>query len=267
MTCALPRGIAARMLIYKIFRPAEWAALQRDGETKGAPVDLSDGFIHFSAAHQLAETAARHFGGEDDLILAAIEAEALGSALAWEPSRGGDFFPHLYGTLPSAAVAWHADLPMKAGRHVFPDAVIAEAHIDPTRGQFEIFKALDRTQPIEMLNLVRFRNQAEYTADHPLAGGGLSGAEAYAHYGRDSGPILDRVGGSILWRGQFETVLIGPAGERWDAVFIARYPTAGAFLEMVTDPDYREAVKHRQAAVLTSRLIRCAPAKGGDVFG
>jgi uncharacterized protein (DUF1330 family) len=144
---------------------------------------------------------------------------------------------------------------------------MTESHVDPTRAQFEAFKALPRDEPAEMLNLVRFRDLAEYEAGHPLAGQGLTGAEAYANYGRDSAPVLERVGGAILWRGDFRTVLIGPEDERWDAVFVARYPTAGAFLAMVTDPEYREAVKHRQAAVLTSRLIRTAPAAGGAAFG
>lgn len=144
---------------------------------------------------------------------------------------------------------------------------MTEAHIDPTRAQFEAFKHLDRDRPIEMLNLVRFREQAAYPEDHPEAVNGLSGAEAYALYGRHSGPVFARVGGEIVWRGAMETMLIGPETESWDAVFVARYPTANAFLEMVTDPDYRKAVVHRQAAVATSRLIRCAERRGGPGFG
>ena len=140
-------------------------------------------------------------------------------------------------------------------------------HIDPTRAQFEVFKDLNRDQPIEMLNLVRLRAKAAYPEGHALAQDALSGAEAYARYGQGSGPVLARVGGSILWRGGFQAMLIGPGDEAWDHVFIARYPTAHAFLEMVTDPAYREAVVHRQAAVETSRLIRCAPQGTGDVFG
>jgi len=144
---------------------------------------------------------------------------------------------------------------------------MSENHIDPTREQFDAFKALPRDQPIEMLNLVRFNERAVYPPDHDNAAKNLTGAEAYRLYGEESAPVLARVGGSLLWRGGFETVLIGPDAERWDAVFIARYPNAGAFLAMVTDPDYRRAVIHRQAAVDTSRLIRCAPAEGGDAFG
>ena len=140
-------------------------------------------------------------------------------------------------------------------------------HVDPTRGQFEAFKDLDRDHPIEMLNLVRVRDMAAYPEDHELAGAGLTGAEAYRTYGTESGPILKKVGGHILYRGAFQTVLIGPEDEAWDQVFIARYPSAHAFLQMVTDPDYRRAVVHRQAGVLTSRLIRCAPAEAGDAFG
>lgn len=140
-------------------------------------------------------------------------------------------------------------------------------HIDPTRAQFDAFKGLDRDHPIEMLNLVRLRDLANYPGDHVLARDGLTGAEAYKLYGKHSAPVLDKVGGSILWRGAFQTMLIGPADEIWDAVFIARYPTAHAFLAMVSDPDYQAAVVHRQAAVATSRLIRCAPSTGGDSFG
>jgi len=142
-----------------------------------------------------------------------------------------------------------------------------DAHVDPERAQFEAFKALPRDTPIEMLNLVRFRKVADYPYGHAEADKGLTGAQAYALYGRDSGPVLERVGGSILWRGRFETVLIGPGEERWDAVFIARYPNAGAFLAMVTDPEYQRAVTHRQAAVATSRLIRCGEAEAGPAFG
>lgn len=140
-------------------------------------------------------------------------------------------------------------------------------YIDPEREQFEAFKALDRDQPIEMLNLVKFRDRAAYPTDHPLSSAGLTGAEAYGNYGIDTAPIIARLGASIIWRGTMQAVLIGPSDEHWDEVFVARYPTAHAFLEMVTDPDYQRAVIHRQAAVETSRLIRCAPAAGGKAFG
>ena len=142
-----------------------------------------------------------------------------------------------------------------------------ERFIDPTRAQFDAFKGLDRDQPIDMLNLVRFRDLASYPGDHDLARDGLTGAQAYALYGKHTAAILARVGGSILWRARFETILIGPDGESWDAMFIARYPTAHAFLAMVSDPDYQRAVVHRQAAVATSRLIRTAPAGNEARFG
>jgi uncharacterized protein (DUF952 family) len=109
------------MHIYKILRAGEWADLLEKGASDGAPVDKSDGFIHFSTAGQVAETAARHFAGEDGLILAAFEAGDLGDALVWEPSRGGALFPHLYGPLRAADVLWHAPLPLRDGAHVFPE--------------------------------------------------------------------------------------------------------------------------------------------------
>jgi uncharacterized protein (DUF1330 family) len=146
---------------------------------------------------------------------------------------------------------------------------MSDQHIDPERAQFDAFKALPRDTVIHMLNLVRFKAAATYPADHPLAADALTGAEAYAHYGADSGPIFQRVGGSIVWRGSMEAMVIGPADEHWDAMFIAEYPTSAAFMEMVTDPVYRQAVIHRQAAVETSRLIRCNPkaSRSGTVFG
>ena len=146
---------------------------------------------------------------------------------------------------------------------------MSDRHIDPERAQFDTFKALPRDTPIHMLNLVRFKDRATYPDDHPLAGKALTGAEAYANYGKDSSAVFSRVGGSVVWSGMMEAMVIGPAEEHWDAMFIARYPNSGAFLEMVTDPVYRQAVVHRQAAVETSRLIRCAsnPSRSETVFG
>ena len=136
------------------------------------------------------------------------------------------------------------------------------AHIDPTKETFAAFRADDRPGPIDMLNLVRLRERAAYTD-----GRAATGAEAYAAYGRDSGPVFQRLGGEIVWRGAFEIMLIGPAEERWDHCFIARYPSVAAFVEMIRDPVYREAVKHRQAAVEDSRLIRLKSMAPGGLFG
>lgn len=135
-------------------------------------------------------------------------------------------------------------------------------YIDPTKETFAAFRANDRPGPIHMLNLVRFREKAAYPD-----GRDMTGAEAYAAYGRDSHPVFERLGGRIVWRGSFELMLIGPEEEKWDECFIAEYPSVSAFVEMIRDPVYREAVKHRQAAVLDSRLIRLATAAVGTGFG
>ncbi len=134
------------------------------------------------------------------------------------------------------------------------------SYVDPERDQFEAFKSLPRDEAVMMLNLVKYRERARYDD-----GRDVTGAEAYAAYGRESAPVFERVGGEIIWRGKPQVMLIGPFDKQWDLAFVARYPTAGAFLEMVTDPVYREAVKHRQAAVQDSRLIRTAnlPMGGG----
>lgn len=147
------------------------------------------------------------------------------------------------------------------GARVFCGAM-SDQNIDPTKEQFALFKSLPRKGPIHMLNLVRLRDRARYED-----GRTASGAEAYAAYARDSGPVFQRVGGQQHYLGVFELTVIGPPSERWDKVFIAEYPSADAFVEMVRDPIYREAVKHRQAAVEDSRLIRLEPQKAGRTFG
>jgi len=108
-------------LIYKICEAALWREAERRGFFAGAGADLADGYIHFSAADQVAETAARHFDGKRDLVLVAVGADQLGPVLKWEPSRGGARFPHLYGALPLSAVRWVKALPLGGdGRHLFP---------------------------------------------------------------------------------------------------------------------------------------------------
>jgi uncharacterized protein (DUF1330 family) len=135
-------------------------------------------------------------------------------------------------------------------------------HIDPSRETFAVFRADNRPGPIHMLNLVRLRARAAYPD-----GRAATGAEAYAAYGRESLPVFSRLGGSIVWRGKFELMLIGPKEERWDVCFIAQYPSVSAFVEMIRDPVYREAVKHPQAAVEDSRLIRLEPGGVSGGFG
>ena len=108
------------MLIFKILTAEQWESLEREGFTEGAPVDLADGYIHFSTAAQLRETAARHFAGQDGLVLAAVDADAVDDALKWEPSRGGDLFPHLYRSLFLADVLWAKPMPLGPSGHAFP---------------------------------------------------------------------------------------------------------------------------------------------------
>ncbi len=111
------------MLIYKIFRRPEWDAFRTAGETLGAPIDLTDGYIHISTAAQVAETASKHFAAESDLVLVALNADTLGTALKWEPSRGGALFPHLYRPLTLSDVVWDKSLPLGATGHIFPEGV------------------------------------------------------------------------------------------------------------------------------------------------
>lgn len=141
-------------------------------------------------------------------------------------------------------------------------------HINPTRESFDGFKALDRETPIDMLNLLRFRDVARYPGDHPDAHKGWSGREAFTEYGRVTMPFVKRLGGEVLWRADFEWMLTGPAEARWDASFIMRFPGANAFFAMLKDPEYQVGRIHRDAALVDSRLMRLAarPADG-EGFG
>ena len=108
--------------IYKICSAQLWREAQRAGRFRGAPLDLRDGFIHFSSAAQVAETAARHFSGAADQVLVAVDGASLGEALKWEPSRDGELFPHLYAALPLTAVRWTKPVPDEVGgRRVLPE--------------------------------------------------------------------------------------------------------------------------------------------------
>lgn len=141
------------------------------------------------------------------------------------------------------------------------------AHIDPDRQAWDLFKALPQDQPIQMLNLVRVKALAEYPQDHPDHGRGLTGLEAYRAYGATTAPIFARLGGRQIWAGKPQVMVTGPQDEAWDLAFIAEYPSAQAFIDMVRDPDYREFVKHRTAAVADSRLLRLSPIEPGAGFG
>lgn len=109
-------------IIYKIVPATLWQDALNRGEFKGAAIDLTDGYIHLSTADQARETAARHFAGQDGLLLVAVDGEKLGDKLVYEPSRGGALFPHLYAPLSLDAVLWAKPLPLGAdGAHLFPE--------------------------------------------------------------------------------------------------------------------------------------------------
>ena len=143
---------------------------------------------------------------------------------------------------------------------------MASSFIDPSPANFQAFKDLPRDEPIHMLNLLEYREQAEYPQGHEHAGKGWSGRRAYEEYGKTSGPIFRRVGGTIVWRGSFQTMVTGPDAKRWHDGFVAQYPNAGAFFEMIKDPEYQQAVVNRTAALVDSRLMRFEPGEAGEGF-
>ena len=157
----------------------------------------------------------------------------------------------------------YATDPHATDPYVEPDRI----HIDPSAHNWKAFKDLPRDTPIHMLNLLLYRQLADYPEGHEHHGKGWTGKRAYEEYGATSGPIFQRVGGTVVWRGAFETMVTGPDVREWHDGFVAFYPNAGAFLEMVTDPDYQIAVQNRSAALLDSRLMRFEPGVPGDVFG
>ncbi len=146
---------------------------------------------------------------------------------------------------------------------------MAKTFIDPSPANFAAFKDLPRDEPIHMLNLLCYRELAEYPEGHEHHGNGWSGRRAYQEYGKTSGPIFQRVGGEIVWRGAFQTMVTGPEPDEklWHDAFVAQYPNAGAFFEMIKDPAYQQAVVNRTAALKDSRLMRFKPGASGEGFG
>jgi len=112
------------MLIYKICDASLWDAAVQAGAFEGAEIDLTDGYIHFSTAEQMRETAAKHFVGREGLVIIAVDSAALRDEIKWEPSRGGALFPHLYRSLQVSEAAWTEPLPLVDGTHVFPAKAI-----------------------------------------------------------------------------------------------------------------------------------------------
>ncbi len=112
------------MMIYKIFLADEWTAFEAAGETLGAPIDLADGYVHISTGTQVAETVSKYFSKKEGLQILALDPDTLGETLKWEPSRGGELFPHLYRILRMEDIAWVKPLPFDGDEHVFPDGVL-----------------------------------------------------------------------------------------------------------------------------------------------
>ena len=141
-------------------------------------------------------------------------------------------------------------------------------YIDPDREAWQLFKDLPRDRPIQMLNLVRVKDIADYPVGHPDHGKGLSGLDAYRAYGRTTAHLFARVGGRQVWAGKPQVMVTGPGAEAWDIAFIAEYPSSQAFMEMVRDREYQQLVQHRSAGVADSRLLRLDPIdEPGEGFG
>jgi hypothetical protein len=131
-------------------------------------------------------------------------------------------------------------------------------YVDPSRENWQAFKDLPRDRPIHMLNLIKFRERAEYPEGHPNHAKGLTGLEAYAIYREGFQRLVSDDGAAMVWEAPIECVVTGPQGE-WDEAFVMGYPNSGAFMAMVKNEEYvRDVLPHRTAAVADSRLIRFA---------
>ena len=129
-------------------------------------------------------------------------------------------------------------------------------YVDPSRENWQRFKDLPRDRPIHMLNLIKFRDLAEYPEGHPNHGKGLTGREAYDIYRAGFQRVVANDGAAMVWEAPMECVVTGPEGE-WDEAFVMGYPDSATFMKMVRNEEYiRDVVPHRTAAVADSRLIR-----------
>ena len=136
---------------------------------------------------------------------------------------------------------------------------MTERYIMPGEANLAAFGALPDDEPIHMLNFLKYRDKAEYPADHEHAGKGWAGQRAYEEYIEQLGPIFDRIGARLVWRSSFQATTIGSPDEVWDDMLIAEYPTAKVFLEMVGDPEYQLVTINRAAALSDSRIFRTKP--------
>ena len=137
--------------------------------------------------------------------------------------------------------------------------VVPEVYVNSTPEAYAAMQQLPTEEPIYMLNLIRFNDEAKYEEGSEFAARGWTGEQAYAEYSRISGPIAQRFGGSVVFAGLPQLTLIGPGHEEWDVAFVVAYPDLASFLSFVSDPTYREHAFHRSAAVADSRLVRMAP--------
>ncbi|WP_108791323.1 DUF1330 domain-containing protein [Erythrobacter sp. Alg231-14] len=139
-----------------------------------------------------------------------------------------------------------------------PQNEASAVYVNSTPEAYAAMQQLPADEPILMLNLIRFNDQAEYEEGNEFAEKGWTGEQAYAEYSRFSGPIAQRVGGTVAFAGLPQLTLIGPDDEEWDVAFVVAYPDLGSFLSLVSDPVYQEHAFHRRAAVADSRLVRIA---------
>ena len=136
---------------------------------------------------------------------------------------------------------------------------MSETYLGPSEANFALFSALPSDEPIHMVNFLKYRDQAEYPAGHEHADKGWTGRQAYEQYGQAIAVPFTKVGAKVIWRGGFQATTIGPAGETWDDFLIVQYPSAQAFMAMISDPEYQAGAVNRTAALADSRLYRTKP--------
>ena len=134
-----------------------------------------------------------------------------------------------------------------------------KTYVNSDKKAYTAMQDLPKDEPLDMLNMIRYKDKADYEEGSEFAEKGWSGAQAYAEYSRYASPIANRVGGKVVYLGAPQLTVIGPEHEQWDAIFIVSYPNLNAFLALIGDPEYQQHAFHRSAGVADSRLVRMAP--------
>lgn len=169
-----------------------------------------------------------------------------------------------FGASSAIRAEHHAKTPSAEGSATIEKMAAPNTYITSDKKAYDAMLELPVDEPLDMLNMIRYKDKAVYEEGSEFAKKGWTGEQAYAEYRRHSSPVASRVGSSVAYVGVPQITVIGPEHEKWDSVFIIRYPNLKSFQALLSDPEYQKHAFHRSAAVADSRLIRLEPASADD---